>query len=87
MEEAQITARFRKMVADLDSARTRRREGLFMAEGTKCVLDTIEHFNCHYLIATSAWLDSHTEAANKAATVMRAGRSDIERMSQLTTPQ
>lgn len=58
-----------------------------MAEGTKCVLDTIKHFRCRYLIATARWLDEHRRDISEAETVMQASRNEIERMSQLTTPQ
>ncbi len=73
------------MVASLGNARSRREEGCFVAEGTKCVADTWEHFNCRYLIATNEWIKAHGEMLKEIEPCV-ATRADIERMSQLTTP-
>lgn len=83
----ELTNRLRKLVASLDDARTRREEGLFKAEGTKCVLDTLGHFTMRHLFATRAWLDSHEAVLNGAdATVVK--RPDLERMTHMsTTPE
>lgn len=81
----QITAAQRKLVASLAKAKNRRETGLFAAEGTKCVLDTIDAFRLHLLAATPAWLDEHPEVASRAECV-RAVRADMERMTALSTP-
>lgn len=81
----EITNRLRKMVASLGNARSRKEEGCFVAEGTKCVADTIGHFNCRHLIATDEWIKSHgTLCAGMDVCV--AKRADMERMTQLSTP-
>ncbi len=41
----ELTNNLRKLVASLDNARARRDNGLFVAEGTKCVLDTLHNFH------------------------------------------
>ncbi len=83
----QLTNNDRKLYADLDRARTRRETGLFMAEGTKCVLDTLDYFDLHFLCATSGWLERHGHILShkhiECATVKRA---DLERMSHMSTP-
>ena len=81
----ELTNKVRKLVASLDDARTRKAEGLFVAEGTKCVLDTIAYFNCRMLFATDSWLQRHgkTVSSYMPLTVKKA---DMERMSHLTTP-
>lgn len=81
----ELTASLRKTIASLASARHRREAGLFAAEGTKCVLDTIGAFRLHCLVATAAWLEEHPDAAPADATVI-ARRPDMERMSALSTP-
>ncbi len=81
----EITNRLRKMVASLGNARSRKEEGSFVAEGTKCVTDTIGHFNCRYLIATDEWVRVH-EALCAGKEVCVAKRADMERMTQLSTP-
>lgn len=81
----ELTNRLRRLVASLDDARVRREEGLFVAEGTKCVLDTLRYFPLRYLFATSAWISRYNSKL-KGLEVTQATRADMERMSQLTTP-
>lgn len=86
MEQAELTNRLRKEIASLGTSKGRRQSGCFMAEGTKCVLDTIGSFVCRYVFATDQWLKEHGQqiAGND---VIKVSRADIERMSQLKTPQ
>lgn len=81
----ELTNRLRKLVSSLDDARVRREERMFVAEGTKCVLDTLHHFNVRFLFATQAWLDRH-HAGIKGFDVTVVKRADMERMSHLSTP-
>lgn len=73
---------YRKMIAGLSAARSRRESGLFKAEGTKCVLDTISYFEPEALMATSAWLQSHPQYSDIATAVTAR---DLDRMSSLST--
>lgn len=82
----ELTANLRKLVQSLSSARHRREHGMFVAEGTKCVLETIGAFRCCYLFATAEWLDKFSDAVDPE-TVVAVKSADIERMSQLKTPQ
>lgn len=79
----ELTNAIRKMVASLDERKHRRREGAFMAEGTKCVLDTLGHFTLRYLIATFEWL-SENSAVVGGLPVIQATSRDMERMSHLS---
>lgn len=81
----ELTNRLRKLVASLDDARVRREEGLFTAEGTKCVLDTLRHFDLQWLFATQAWIDRH-HGEVKGYEPIVVKRVDMERMSHLSTP-
>lgn len=81
----EITNAFRKMVASLGSSKGRTTHGCFIAEGTKCVLDTWEHFKCSYLIATQQWIDENINRLGNVSPIV-AKRADMERMSQLSTP-
>ncbi|MDE6498632.1 MAG: RNA methyltransferase [Muribaculaceae bacterium] len=81
----EITQSLRKLIASLDKARNRRREGLFAAEGTKCVLDTIGAFRLRHLVATSAWWQEHPEQASRCEAVL-ARPADMERITALSTP-
>ena len=81
-----VSAALRKSVASLSRAKSRRESGLFVAEGTKCVLDTCAGFECVRILATSTWYENHhTEAAAIAAEKFIATKADLERMSALTT--
>lgn len=79
-----ITANIRKSVAGLDRAKYRKESGMFKAEGTKCVLDTLGHFRLRMLAATPAWLEEHRPDADREL-VARASRADMERMSHMST--
>lgn len=84
MEKMELTNRLRKLVASLDGAKERREEGLFVAEGTKCVLDTLRHFKCRYLFATKDW-QLRNASEIKGFDVIDATRAYMERMSHLST--
>lgn len=80
----ELTNAIRKMVASLGNAKNRRQEGCFIAEGTKCVIDTLAGFKCRYLFATTSWIEQYRKLLPVEATPVK--RQDLERMSQLTTP-
>lgn len=74
-----------KLVSSLAVKKYRDKEGLFVAEGWKCVRDTWHAFNCRYLIATKAWYEQQGTAEHYPKLVM-AHKSQMARMSQFTTP-
>ena len=74
-----------KLVSSLAVKKYRDKEGLFVAEGWKCVRDTWNAFNCRYLIATKAWYEQQGTAEHYPKLVM-AHKSQMARMSQFTTP-
>ena len=69
-----------KWVHSLERKKNRVAERCFVVEGTKCVLDTMNHFACRYLFATQEWIDKHRVKATSAT------KSQLERMSMLKTP-
>ncbi len=84
---AELTNSLRKMIHGLGSSKNRRAEGLFVAEGTRCVLETLGLFNCRYFIATQKWVDEHCDKLHNAGEIIIATQSDISRISQQKTPQ
>ncbi|MBR5030034.1 MAG: RNA methyltransferase [Muribaculaceae bacterium] len=74
-----------KQVSSLAVKKYRDKEGLFVAEGWKCVRDTWHAFNCRYLIATKAWYEQQGTAEHYPKLVL-AHKSQMARMSQFTTP-
>lgn len=77
----QITASERKLFASLSTVKGRKESGLFMAQGAKCVLDTIEHFSLYALLATKAWADAHP----LDCPIRIVKSKDIERITTLST--
>lgn len=84
----ELTNRQIKIVKSLSEARTRREENAFKAEGTKCVLDTLGHFNLRMLITTAEWAAEHPEAVRAAGSSrhMLLPAREMSRISSLKTP-
>lgn len=74
-----------KTVKSLGVKKHRDDEGLFVAEGTKCVRDTWDAFECRWLIATRAWYDQCGHAGHREKLVL-ATKQHMSRMSQFSTP-
>ena len=72
-----------KRIASLDDAKGRRRSGLFVAEGSKCVLDLARTFTVHTLIAEPAWLEGHPEV--RAREYVAAAAATMNAITRLTT--
>lgn len=83
----ELTNSIRKLVYSLGEAKHRHSEKMFKAEGTKCVLDTIDHFPLRYLLVTDAWLTKYARQTNGIAPdyIIKATNRDMERMSSLAT--
>lgn len=74
-----------KLVRSLAVKKYRDEEGLFVAEGTKCVRDTWDAFRCRYLIATRAWYEQCGNASHYDKLVLTP-KGQMARMSQFSTP-
>ncbi|MDE6206644.1 MAG: RNA methyltransferase [Muribaculaceae bacterium] len=83
MEQFTITRRLLQEFSRLDDARRRRQSGIFVAEGTKCVLELLATFHCRYLFARTEWLEEHA-ASLAAATVDTTAAVDGATLRQLT---
>ena len=77
-----LTNAQRKLVASLADVKGRRRAGLFAAEGTKCVLDTVGTFGLRHLLATPQWLAAHPGDYGDAVT--EVSREALCSLSALT---
>ena len=77
----EVTNNLIKWVYSLSQKKNRDKEGCFVAEGTKCVMDTIGHFRLRYLFATGEWIETHD-----AGEAIVATRQQLDRMSMLKTP-
>ena len=81
----ELTNSIRKQIISLSEAKHRRALGLFKAEGTKCVLDTIDAFKLKYLVATRQWFDENPQYNYKGIEIS-VSQADLNRISSLTTP-
>ena len=79
-----VTNGIMKFVASLAQKKYRDKEGCFVAEGTKCVRDTWDHFNCHMIIATQNWYETFGNRSHLGKLYI-ANRGQMERMSQFST--
>lgn len=79
-----LTNSIRKQIISLGNGKHRRELGLFKAEGTKCVLDTLNAFHPAYIVATGEWMDQHAGITFNCD-IVNASPSEMERISSLTT--
>ena len=83
-----IGAATRKLITSLQQAKHRRREGLFVLEGTRAVLDTVPFFEVAYIVATAQWLDAHGgDLPHGLPPLLLAKGEDMSRMSSQSTSQ
>ncbi|MCM1066568.1 MAG: RNA methyltransferase [Muribaculaceae bacterium] len=81
----QLTNRLKKEFASLDDAKGRRRSGLFVAEGSKCVLELMASFTPRYIFASEAWLAGRDLPAG--AVVVPSAPHTLRELTRLgTTP-
>lgn len=71
-------------LASLQSRKMRDRLGLFLAEGSKCVADTLGAFELDCIVAIPEWLERNA-ALTEGARVFTATRPVLERISSLQT--
>lgn len=81
--EFQLTRRLMRDFASLDDPKGRRRTGLFVAEGTKCVLELSARFECEYLFALPEWLAEHSGSIS-ATTTVEAKPQMLRELTRLT---
>jgi TrmH family RNA methyltransferase len=81
----EVTNSIKKLVKSLSATKNRRELGLFVAEGTKSVGDIAKIFTPKMLIATADWFGENADAARVNCDRYVAKKSDLERMSCLST--
>lgn len=86
--ELQTISRSRvSFFAKLAKKKHRDSERMFVAEGGKCVEDTLARFELVALVATQQWLGNHPELTERYADrVLTASARDLEKISQMATP-
>ena len=81
----QLTNRMLKEFGSLDDAKGRRRSGLFVAEGTKCVGELLRVFHARYLFALPSWLADNKAEADEVVEASPAMLRQLTRL-QATPP-
>ena len=77
-----------KFVRQLEQKKFRRREGLFVAEGTKVVGDLLAHYQPHAVFATYDWLKDHaSENCHLSSVITEVTDEELRRLSFLQHPQ
>ncbi|MDD4969043.1 MAG: RNA methyltransferase [Paludibacter sp.] len=74
-----------KLIKSLELKKFRDETGLFVAEGTKLVLDLLPVFTCTILAATPEWL--HDNPLLKADEIIEVDSSEFNKISNLKSPQ
>lgn len=74
-----------KLITSLSQKKHRDESGLFIAEGTKLVLDLATSFRCSILIATSEWLNEYS--AINANEVIEVDADELKKISNQKSPQ
>ena len=74
-----------KYIRSLEQKKTRREEGVFVAEGPKLTGDLLGRFHCSYLAATAEWMNAHPLVQADEKDI--ANLEDLQRASLLKTPQ
>lgn len=82
-----LTNNIIKSVNSLGSSKHRRDQGLFAAEGTRCVVELLPLLRCRMLLATKEWLDEHPLQTHMADVTDTATPEQIKKMSQQQSPQ
>ena len=80
-----ITNAPKKLIASPDQSKHRHRTGLFKAEGTKCVLDTIEHFDVETVAATEKWVEKHGRELPAWLDIVTAPQGVLGELSNLSS--
>lgn len=85
MEYKPLSKTMCSKLAALKLKKHRDNASLFIAEGNKCVADTLGYFNAVYIVATTSWLASNKfDAADTV--VYEASQEAMKRLSSLATP-
>jgi TrmH family RNA methyltransferase len=74
-----------KLIKSLDQKKFRDETNLFVAEGTKLVLDLLTVFDCTILAATHRWFDEHKNV--KAFELIEVDEDELSKISNQKSPQ
>ncbi len=83
-----ISKNTQKLIKSLSVKKYREKEGLFLVEGDKMVLEVLQsHFVVNKLIGTNAFLSANKNKLRKASEIIEATQDEIKSTSLLKNPQ
>jgi len=74
-----------KLIKSLEQKKSRDETGLFIAEGTKLVLDLLSVFKCTILAATGEWISENKNI--RAVEIMEVDDLELNKISNQKSPQ
>ena len=82
-----VTKNHTKYIRQLEQKKYRRREGLFVAEGTKVVGDLLHHYQPKSLFATAEYLQAHPNLSEADYEIVEVTNDELQRLSFQQHPQ
>ena len=82
-----VTKNHTKYIRQLEQKKYRRREGLFVAEGTKVVGDLLQHYQPKALFATAEYLQAHPNLSEADYEIVEVTNDELQRLSFQQHPQ
>lgn len=74
-----------RLLARLRQKKNRDELGLFVAEGEKCVSDTLAHFPLRCIVASEEWINANRSLIAADAECFAASQAEMSRLSCLST--
>lgn len=74
-----------KYIRSLEQKKSRKEEGVFLAEGPKLIGDLLPYFHCRLIAATPQWIKDNPNL--RADEIIEATPEELSRASLLKTPQ
>ncbi len=74
-----------KLIKSLSQKKNRDEYGLFIAEGTKLVIEMLPHFQCVSLFVTTSWLKAHPTV--QALEIIEIAENELQKITNQKNPQ
>ena len=82
-----ISKRIQKEIRQLANKKFRDAEGLFLAEGSKCVPELLGAFSCRTVVATPDWLLENSCLLPSGVDILEVSHDELQRVSLQQHPQ
>ncbi len=82
-----ISKKIQKEIRQLGNKKFRDEEGLFLAEGGKCVPELLTAFSCRTVVATAHWLTENAHLLPSDIEILEVSCDELQRISIQQHPQ